>query len=248
MSADNREGGAATMKLTPSARLCVAIVTTCGAAMLGYAILTHTTIDPLRFASFLVVGILAAVLKVKLPRMDSSISVNLPFILLAVSQLSLLEALLVGCCSTAAQNIVGNRQRPAGIQVLFNLAAMANAVCAAFLILNKTLPLTSAAARVAGLAIAVAAFYIANTAPVAIILALLNKQNAIKLWGSILLWSFPYYLASAGIACAAVALRAQLPWHIPLWLLPLMWLVYCSYRVFVSEPERFGMKMAARAG
>ncbi len=236
------------MKLTPSARLWVAIVVTCGAAMLSYAALIRTAIDPLRFASFLVVGILAAVLKVKLPKMDSSISVNLPFILLAVSQLSLLEALVVGCCSTAAQNIVGNHQRPAGIQVLFNLAAMANAVCAAFLVLNKTLPPTSAAARVAGLAIAVAAFYIANTAPVAIILALLNKEKTVGLWASILLWSFPYYLASAGIACTAVAIRAQLPWHIPLWLLPLMWLVYCSYRVFVSEPERFGMKMAARAG
>src|SRR5690349_7699044 len=56
-----------------------------------------------RLIGTLLVALFAARLKVSLPRITGSMSVNLPFILLALSELSLAEALLITAASTFVQ-------------------------------------------------------------------------------------------------------------------------------------------------
>jgi hypothetical protein len=112
--------GVMTMKrLSNSAKLLIGAVAICGSAVLVRGLWEWTHVDAVRFASFLVIAVLAAMLKVKLPGMNSSMSVNMPFILLAVAELSLPEALLVGCASTLAQclRVAQNRQNP--VQIVF---------------------------------------------------------------------------------------------------------------------------------
>jgi hypothetical protein len=67
-----------------------------------------------RFIGTLLVALFAARLKVSLPRLTGSMSVNLPFILLALSELSVAHALLITGASTFAQCLwsESNQQKP----------------------------------------------------------------------------------------------------------------------------------------
>src|ERR1700680_3297609 len=75
-----------------------------------------------RFFGTLLVALFAARLKVSLPRLSGSMSVNLPFILLALRELSLAEALVVTAASTLAQCLWSeNTQQQQPIKIAFNL-------------------------------------------------------------------------------------------------------------------------------
>src|SRR5215471_6105925 len=59
--------------------------------------------DPLRFVCYLAIAIFASSLKVRLPGIDGTMSVNFLFILLGVLELSLPETLLIGCSAALVQ-------------------------------------------------------------------------------------------------------------------------------------------------
>src|ERR1700736_3790156 len=79
------------------------------------------------FAVFLSAVLLSSGLKVALPRGDGTMSLNFPFILLAVVQLSPLQAILLSALSTAAQCRIRTIKVFSAVQTAFNIA---NAMCA----------------------------------------------------------------------------------------------------------------------
>src|SRR5260370_4320737 len=82
----------------------------------------------LRFAVLLSAVLLSSGLKVALPRGDGTMSLNFPFILLAVVQLSPLQAILVAALSAAAQCRISVAKLFSAIQTTFNIA---KSLCAA---------------------------------------------------------------------------------------------------------------------
>src|SRR5262245_45193817 len=224
------DNGVKTMKRLPnSAKLLIGAVAICGSAVLVRGLWGWTHVDTVRFASFLMVAVLAAMLKVKLPGMNSSMSVNLPFILLAVAELSLPEALLVGCASTLAQclRVAQNRSNP--VQIVFNLFTVANAVALAWVVFNRLHPVDSTPLHTLMLGLAAASFLVANTVPVAAILSLTEHNNLVKVWGRMFLLTFPYYLLSAAVTAIMSAAGHYVGWQAPLLALPVMYAVYTSY-------------------
>ncbi|MBV9435232.1 MAG: hypothetical protein JOZ44_04230, partial [Acidobacteria bacterium] len=75
-----------------SAQVFITLVILSGFAVLAQAVLHAQSADHVRFVSFLLVACLAARLKVKLPGLTGSMSVNLPFILVAVADMNPSEA------------------------------------------------------------------------------------------------------------------------------------------------------------
>ena len=61
--------------------------------------------DLTRFLCYLAVAVLASGLKVQLPGIDGTMSVNFLFILLGVMELSLPETLVIGCTATLVQSV-----------------------------------------------------------------------------------------------------------------------------------------------
>jgi len=59
--------------------------------------------DPVKFACYLIAALLASSLKVGLPGIEGTLSVNFLFTLLGILELSLPETLLIGVASTLAQ-------------------------------------------------------------------------------------------------------------------------------------------------
>ena len=233
-----------------SAKVFVVIIVLAGLAVLFSAPFHSDGRSPQwgRFTAFLMLTMIAAGMRVRLPRITGSMSVNLPFILLAVTQLSLFEALIVACSSAVVQ-YPSMRKRVELSKLAFNFFNMANAVGVAHFIYNVPVSGTPSGTRIFLLAGAAAAYFFLNTAPVAIIIALTEGKSAAKIWGDVFLLTYPYYLLSAGIAAGALAISSNPMWELPVVTLPLVYGVYCSYkRYFARQLEGQPVAMTTLAG
>jgi hypothetical protein len=221
-----------------SAKLYIALVMASGLGVLGFAIFNPNPIYFARLAAFLVVACLAARLKLKLPGITGTMSVNLPFILVAVAEMSLAEALLVGCTSNLVQCLPRGEQRFNGLRVAFNFCVMAVAVEVTRWVYGlPALPgyVSSASLR---LGIATLGFFLVNTVLVALVIALSERSNPWRPWLGMAQLSFPYYVASAGIAGVALTLAMRVGWQVPVVILPIMLGIFYSYQRYFSSPAK----------
>src|SRR6266567_7288305 len=94
---------AETDRLSIQTKAFVGITASLGVVVLGFALLHWQSQDLMRFVCYLAVALLASGLKVQLPGIDGTMSVNFLFILLGVLELSLPETLLIGCAAALVQ-------------------------------------------------------------------------------------------------------------------------------------------------
>jgi hypothetical protein len=243
------------MKTSRPAQTFIGLVILSGFAVLANAILHAQSADHVRVVSFLLVACLAARLKVKLPGLTGSMSVNLPFILVAAAEMSPSEALAVACFSTFVQCLPRANQKFNTVQAIFNFSNMALAVSATRLMFGHSALNNMISSRPLLLTLAAAAFFVANTVPVAIIISLTEAKNAVKVWAEIFQLSFPYFVLSAAIAGVVLAVSAQIGWQVPLFVLPVMFGVFYSYkryfgvsREMAPAPVMESARVAAVAG
>src|SRR5215469_8393174 len=147
--------GRTNMPTSISSRLFIALVVVSGWGLMVKAALHAGSENPVQFVSFLLIACVAARLKVKLPGVTGNMSVNLPFILVAVAQMSAAEALAVGCLSTLVQCLPHAPKKLSWVQLLFNFSNMALAVSATRLLYNS--PVLGSAIESHALVLAVAA-------------------------------------------------------------------------------------------
>jgi riboflavin transporter FmnP len=218
------------------AQAFIVLIAICGFAVLSYGLLFKPSADYFRFASFLVVASFASRLKLSLPRLNGSMSANLPFILIAVAELSLPEALFVACISTIVQSIRKSRPKFNVVQLMFNFCSMAIAVGFAHIAMNSRAVGSAVAESVLMLVLAGVVLFLANTIPVASIISLTEHRRVTKVWSDIFMWSFPFYVLSTGITSIVTRLDRYVGWQIPLFVLPLMIAVYHCYKRYFDQP------------
>src|ERR1039457_7687114 len=102
----------------------VGIAVSLGMVVLGHALWHWQSQDLMRFLCYLAVALLASGLKVQLPGIDGTMSVNFLFILLGVLEVRLPETLLIGCTATLVQSVWQTRNRLDPVKILFNVAGM----------------------------------------------------------------------------------------------------------------------------
>src|SRR5271166_983247 len=175
--------------------------------------------------------------KVKLPGMTSSMSGNLPVILLGVTQLGLLASLLVAATAAVAQTYSGgNKTKP--IQFVFNACTLLNASGLAYLAFHRQVFGTSATSHTLSLVLAAATYFVANTAPVASIIGLTEGGNPFALWHKVFLWSFPNYVIGAGLTAIASVFSTITGMATVAALLGVLFAVYQSYKTYVGQAEQ----------
>ena len=222
------------MPASNPARVFLCLIAVSGFALFADA-MVHATLDNrLRFVCFFAITCVAARLRVKLPGVTGTMSVNLPFILLAAAQMNIAEVMIVSCASTFVQCLPRAGKKFNWVQAVFNVANMALAVEA-----TRALYASVALGSVIGsrpllLAVAAAGYFLVNTIPVSIIIALTENKNVLQSWMAMLQLSFPYYAASACVAGVALTVSARFGWEVPLLVLPLMALMFVSYRRYFS--------------
>ena len=97
-------------RLSIPTKAFVGITVSLGVGVLAYSLAHWQSHDLVRFACYLLVAVLASGLKIQLPGIDGTMSVNFLFILLGVLELSLPETLVIGCTATLAQCVWQTRR------------------------------------------------------------------------------------------------------------------------------------------
>ena len=216
--------------MTISAKLFIGVMAAAGMAALAGSLMQWECKDPVRFLSFLIIALVASRLKVKLPGTNSNMSVNLPFILIALAVLSFSETVLIAAASALIQGLPARGKSMKPVQALFNVSTLMAAVAAADLVYKYSAAIPSLAAKSLLIALAGAAFLVTDTLPVAGVISLTEHLTLVKVWRDILELTFSYFALSAGVAAIAATATRYVGWQTPLLVLPVMAASYVSYK------------------
>jgi diguanylate cyclase (GGDEF)-like protein/putative nucleotidyltransferase with HDIG domain len=221
------------MSMAP--RFFISVVILCGTAVLTYSVLHGKSENPLKFFCYLVIALAASRLKVNLPGITGTMSVNFLFLLLGVLELSLSEAMALGCAAVVVQCF--DRDRPIPIQVAFNVCSTALAIAVTFFAYRFSMVHREVKNPSTLLFLAACVYFVANTLPVAAVISLTERRSLRKIWADCYFWSFPYYLVGAGVAGMMSWLHGFTDWQTSLLTLPVVYLIYRSYRLYLGKLE-----------
>ncbi len=198
--------------------------------------------------ALLVIAAVTSRLKVKLPGIDGNMSMNLPFLLMAVVNLSAVEAVVVAGVSTVVQTWPKRNGKFKPEQMLFNVSMLALATSIASLVWHSgVFTKTSALSDPVMLAAATVMFFFGQTAPVAAVISISEGGKMGPTWSSIAHLSFPYFVLSAGVAAITDLVGHFTGWPIALALVPVMYTTYRSYRTYFGMASATGATPLTRA-
>src|ERR1700685_1169224 len=206
-----------------------------GTAILVYGGIHQSSRNIAEFICYLGIAILATKLKVNLPGITGTLSVNFLFILIGVLELSFSETLTLGAVAMIAQGFYPDRLKP--IQITFNVCAGAISTALAYAVFNAALPNRLVGSPPILLVVAATAYFIANAGTIATVISLTEGRPLGKILVDCYFWSFPYYLVGAGIAGAISWLNHKFNWETSLLLVPAVYLIYRSYRLYLGKLE-----------
>src|SRR5579871_3293651 len=230
------------------ARIYISSVALFGGVLLIEKLWHWESQDVARFFCYLALAVLASRLKVVLPAITGSMSVLFIFILYSIVELSLPEALFIGCTATLIQCFWHNKHAPKLHQVLFNLGSMTVAITLASYAYHSSLLNRSHVDAALMLVVAATVFFALNTFPVAAAIALTEQKSLRQVWNECYFWSFPYYLLGAAIAGAASAINRYVGWQTALLAVPVVYLIYRSYYLYlgrIEDEKKHAEEMAA---
>jgi len=222
-------------ELSAVPRLFITVVVVCGTIVLFYSVWHGTSDNPLKFLCYLGIALAASRLKVNLPGITGTMSVNFLFLLLGVLELSLSEAMAIGCAAAVVQCL--DHERPAPVQVIFNVCSTSLAIAVTFATYRYCTAHSAINNPSTLLFLAACVYFVANTLPVAIVISLTERSSLRKIWSNCYFWSFPYYLVGAGVAGMMSWLHGFTDWQTSLLTLPVVYLIYRSYRLYLGKLE-----------
>ena len=218
--------------LPVAARLYILAVTAAALAVGGYSASVWRSDHMGLFLSYLACGILCSSMKVSLPGITGTMSVNFVFILAAVADLSLAQTVAIGCTSGVAQLVLRTRKRPRAVQILFAFGSETLCPAAAYLVFHAGWMPGPLLFRLMG---ASAAYYLANTVSVAVIISLSEGKPLGPLWRDSFFWTAPHYLAGGALAGVLHYWNQYAGWGITAFVIPPGYLVYRSYRLYLGQ-------------
>ncbi len=224
------------MNRTRLTQTFIAVMALAAVASTAYASLASHTLHTSYALAILALAAATSRMKVKLPGINGNMSVNLPFLLMAVVNLSALEAVVIASISTVVQCWPKPEAKLKPEQMLFNVSMMAFATSVANFIWNAGwLGKGAWASEPLMLASATAAFFLGQTAPVAGIIKLAEGAAMRRIWLAIAQLSFPYFVLSAGMTSMVNLVSHHFGWQAALVVFPVMYGIHRSYRLYFSR-------------
>jgi diguanylate cyclase (GGDEF)-like protein/putative nucleotidyltransferase with HDIG domain len=221
--------------LSTGARAFVGVTIAAGMATLLQAAIRPSSKNIAEFICYLGIAILASRLRVTLPGITGTLSVNFLFILVAIVELSYSEAMTLGAVSMLAQTLYPNQ--PSAIQLTFNVCAGAVSTALAFLVYHNALVNEFISSRPLILCLAASTYFFANAGCIAAVISFSERRPLRQILGDCYLWSFPYYLVGAGIAGVIGWFNQTFNWETSLLFVPAMYIIYRSYRLYLGKLE-----------
>jgi hypothetical protein len=222
--------------LPSAARWYVIAVQGAGVLLLIWAAIEWHSQDIVRFVVYLVLSVIAATLKIYLPGMRGTLSVGFVLRLVALAELSFAEALFLSALAAIVQCVWKPKKTPTFKRIFFNASCLALSTAAGFVLCRVALDPWLSQSLIAFLVLATLILYSTNTLIVSLVLCLVEHKPIRNVFQACYFWSCPYYLVGAAAAGLMVATSQVAGWQLSLLVLPVMSLVYVSYRMHLA-PE-----------
>ena len=219
------------------AKVYVTLVSLAGMGVIGMSVHRLHSENLYRFCFYLFLSALAAGLKVNLPGIKGTMSVGFLFVFVGIVDLNAPETLILGCVGTVVQCLWKSKQRPKLFQVVFSIANTGIAVKLAYAFYHW--PRLQRFDNIGPLLLIATglAYYLLNTVPIAEAIAISEGKRFGETWHNCYFWSFPFYLVGASVAWIISLLTRQMPWQGAIVLLPVIYLIYRSYQLYLARLE-----------
>ena len=230
------------------ARAYITLVLALGGITLGAQLVRFHSAAPQIFWLYFLVTVLTSGLKVRLPMVFATLSVNFLFILVGIVQFSPPEAIVLGAAGTIVQCLWRPRVKPKAIQVAFSTSSIVLATFVAHITFHG--PIGNFLGLLHPLRIGMAAFvyYVVNTGLVAGVIAVTEDKSIYRTWYDSYFWVLQYHMVGAGIAWLIVVLLHQETWHAAFILFPMVYWIYRSYRGYIDRLEKDKRHVEEMAG
>ena len=219
------------------ARAFIAGLALAGLIIFAFAFAHWHTTDSVKFVSYLVAALLASALKVGLPGIEGTLSVNFIFTQLGILELSLPETLLIGLAGTLGQFYWRPARQLKPIQLIFNVSQVTISSAAAYGAYQLVVTRVLHAPGPLALVVAAITHFACNTTALSTIIGLTEDKSIRKVWGESHLWLLPYYMVGAAAAGLVHFLNGHIGWQSSLLVLPPIYLMYRSYRLYLGKLE-----------
>ena len=196
---------------------------------------THA--DPTKFITYWAGALVASGLKLALPRINGTLSINFLFILAGVVELSLAETVTITITSMLAQYFWNAQEKLLGVKVIFNLASAVLAVTAAYRVFHWNVFRGLGVEFPILLALSALTYFFCNTGCVAIVAARAEGKRLDRLYHEFYFRPFPYYLLGAAAVGVTHLANQYTGWQTTLLILPAIALVYLGYRAYLHKPD-----------
>ncbi len=217
------------------AKAFVAAISVSGVSLLAVELARDPWVTPSRFWIYLLAAVLASGLKVELPGINGTLSVNLIVNLVAVVELSPGEALAVGCTSAVCQSL-WRKHHIEAVHIVYNLAQIALSIDLSYIVFHQSARIFGSALPLR-LIVTSSTYFVVNTVLVASVIALTEHRAFRQTWSDFYLWSFSNYLVGGVLACAITWSNGHLGWQVSAMMVPVAYLIYRSYRLYLTKLE-----------
>jgi len=221
----------------PNVRAFLTSTIAIGGLCLWFDLIPFQTSDITRFLTYFVMAVLAAGLRVSLPTVSGTLSINFLFVLIGLVHLTRSELVTMAGVSAVVQCLLARDREPDLPKVLFNLSISAIAIHIATIVYLATPGGSTVADETLRLGPASIVLFVLYTLPVAIAIAWTEGKRVLPTWKECSLWSLPYALIGAVIAGSFATLSNRIGWQLSLLLLPVVYLITRSYQLHVARVD-----------
>jgi diguanylate cyclase (GGDEF)-like protein/putative nucleotidyltransferase with HDIG domain len=193
--------------------------------------------DLLHLLCYLALAMMASTLKITLPGIDGTMSVNFLFILLGVMEMSFAETLAIGAAAVVMQSVWKRSKRIQPIQFIFNLSQLTVTATAAFAVYHASVTSVFRATQSLALMGATITYFLFNTLAMSVVVSLTEQKPTLRVWRDCYFWSFPYYLVGAAIGAMVGQLNRNFGWQTSIVAMPAVYAIYRSYRLYLGKLE-----------
>ncbi|HEX3743715.1 MAG TPA: HD domain-containing phosphohydrolase [Bryobacteraceae bacterium] len=224
-----------TQPMRIQAQIYIAIVVLLGAACLASANwrMEHLPV----FLCYLAICIFTSGMKVNLPGVLGTMSVSFLFVLLGIPDLSAGQTMLIGCAGALVQCVWKPKNGLRPVQTVFSVALFAVAIDSAHLFYHWPVAVRLSHGTPVSLIFASLIYFFLNTAGIAAAISLSERKSLVETWRNCYFWSFPFYLVGASVAWVFSLLTERGHLQSSLLLVPIIYVIYRSYRVYLCHLE-----------
>jgi len=225
------------LPLTRAGRLYLLLIGLLGFATLFFAVADWESPDLLKYAGYLTIAVLSSGLRISVPGVTGTLSLNFVFVLIGILELTTSETVVMGTLLVLIQCFWNQPRRLRPAQIIFNVSAMALAIALADWVYHASWIQAQALDAVIRMAAATVVLFLMNTVPVALALTLIERRPLLAAWRECYFWALPYYLGGAAIAELARLAHRFIRWETVLLIGPVLYLIYRSYRMYLERLE-----------